>query len=115
MTKTDRVTVRTLAERKREGDRITMVTATDFSWARVVDRAGVDVVLVGDSLAQVVLGFDTTLPVTVDEMLVFVKAVARGGARALLVADMPFGSFQTGLDAARKTPPGFSRRAAPGR
>jgi 3-methyl-2-oxobutanoate hydroxymethyltransferase len=100
--KTDRVTVRTLGERKKSGARITMVTATDFSWARIVDRAGADVILVGDSLAQVALGHDTTLPVTVEEMLVFVRAVARGTERALLIADMPFLSFQVSRDEARR-------------
>ncbi len=98
----ERVTVRTLAEKKRRGEKIVMLTATDFSWARIVDEAGVDIVLVGDSLAQVALGQDTTLPVTMDEMLVFSRAVARGTRRALPVADMPFLSFQVDGREARR-------------
>lgn len=81
------------------GRRLVMVTAYDYPQARMVDAAGVDVVLVGDSLAMVVLGHDDTLSVTVEEMLHHVKAVRRGLRRALLVADMPYGSFH--LDAAR--------------
>lgn len=90
----DKVTVRTLGRKKEQGEKIAMVTATDFSWGRIVDAAGVDVVLVGDSLAQVALGYETTLPVVMDEMLVFTRAVARGVGRALVIADMPFLSFQ---------------------
>jgi len=96
------VTVRTLREKKSRGERIVMVTATDFSWARIVDAAGADVVLVGDSLAQVALGCETTLPVTVDEMLTFSRAVSRGTRRALPVADMPFLSFQVDGKEARR-------------
>ena len=92
------MTVRTLREKKEKGEKIAMLTATDFSWARIIDGAGVDVVLVGDSLAQVSLGHRTTLPVKMDEMLLFVRAVARGVERALVIADMPFLSFQ--VDAA---------------
>lgn len=95
MTAMDTVTVRQLQEKKKRGERIVMVTCTDYSWARIIESAGVDAVLVGDSLAQVALGHGTTLPVTMEEMLVFVKAVRRGTQRALLVADMPFLSFQT--------------------
>jgi len=98
----DRITVRTLREKKSRGEKIVMVTATDFSWSRIVDQAGADVVLVGDSLAQVSLGHDTTLPVTMEEMLIFTRAVAAGSKRALLVSDMPFLSFQTGREEARK-------------
>jgi 3-methyl-2-oxobutanoate hydroxymethyltransferase len=97
-----RVTVRTLREKKEKGEKIAMLTATDFSWARIIDGAGVDVVLVGDSLAQVSLGHDTTLPVEMDEMLLFVRAVTRGVERALVIADMPFLSFQVdGIEARR--------------
>lgn len=98
----DRVTVRALQEKKSRGEKIAMVTATDFSWSSVVDRAGADVILVGDSLAQVALGYETTLPVTMDEMLVFTRAVANGATRALLVSDMPFLSFQTSGEEARR-------------
>jgi 3-methyl-2-oxobutanoate hydroxymethyltransferase len=88
-----RVTVPWVSEAPRRGERLVMVTAYDHAAARQVDAAGVDVVLVGDSLAMVVLGHPDTLAVTVDEMLHHVKAVRRGVERALLVADMPYGSF----------------------
>jgi 3-methyl-2-oxobutanoate hydroxymethyltransferase len=83
-----------LAEMKRRGDRIVMVTAYDAPGARFADGAGIDVVLVGDSAAMVVLGHDSTVPATMDEMLVLTRAVTRGARRPLIVADMPFGSFQ---------------------
>jgi 3-methyl-2-oxobutanoate hydroxymethyltransferase len=83
-----------LAEMKGRGDRIVMVTAYDAPGARFADGAGIDVVLVGDSAAMVVLGHDSTVPATMDEMLVLTRAVTRGARRPLVVADMPFGSFQ---------------------
>jgi 3-methyl-2-oxobutanoate hydroxymethyltransferase len=83
-----------LAERKARGEKLVMVTAYDYPGARLADAAGVDIILVGDSAADNVLGYDSTVPVTVDELLVLVRAVARGTERALVVADMPFGSFQ---------------------
>src|SRR6202521_2587306 len=73
--------------------RITCLTAYDYATARLLDDAGVDILLVGDSLAMVVLGYDNTLPVTLDEMLHHTRAVRRGTRRALLVADMPYGSY----------------------
>jgi 3-methyl-2-oxobutanoate hydroxymethyltransferase len=79
---------------KRKGRKVVMLTAYDYPTARLADRAGVDIILVGDSLGMVVLGYDTTLPVTMEEMLPHVRAVARAGPRALVVADMPFMSFQ---------------------
>ena len=83
-----------LAEMKRRGDRIVMVTAYDAPGARFADAAGIDIILVGDSAAMVVLGHDSTVPATMDEMLVLTRAVTRGARRPLVVADMPFGSFQ---------------------
>ena len=83
-----------LAEMKRRGDRIVMVTAYDAPGARFADGAGIDLVLVGDSAAMVVLGHDSTVPATMDEMLMLTRAVTRGARRPLVVADMPFGSFQ---------------------
>ena len=91
-----RVTVQTLAEKKHNHDPIVCLTAYDYSAARLADEAGVDLVLVGDSLAQVVLGYDSTLPVTMEEMLHHTRATRRGIKRAFLVADMPFGSYHTG-------------------
>ncbi|HET9982218.1 MAG TPA: 3-methyl-2-oxobutanoate hydroxymethyltransferase [Longimicrobiales bacterium] len=89
-----RVTTRELLDMKRRGQRIVVLTAYDVLFARLVDEAGVDVVLVGDSLGQVVLGYDSTLPVTLDEMIHHARAVRRGVKRALLVVDLPFLSFQ---------------------
>jgi 3-methyl-2-oxobutanoate hydroxymethyltransferase len=83
-----------LIARKQRGERIAMVTAYDAPSARLADAAGVDVVLVGDSAAMTMLGHDSTVPVTMDEMLMLTRAVVRGTARALVIADMPFGSFQ---------------------
>ncbi len=89
-----RVTTFTLQEKKRKHVPITSLTAYDYASARIVDEVGIDVILVGDSLAMVMLGYETTLPVTVDEMLHHVRAVRRGVKRGLLVADMPYGSYQ---------------------
>jgi 3-methyl-2-oxobutanoate hydroxymethyltransferase len=89
-----RVTVRTLAARKQRGERIAMLTAYDFAFARIFDQSGIDVLLVGDSLGNVVQGQDTTLPVTLDEVVYHTRLVARGVRRALVVGDMPFGSYQ---------------------
>ena len=91
---TTKVSLTELADRKGRGEKLVMVTAYDHPGARLADAAGVDIILVGDSAADNVLGYDTTVPVTVDELLVLVRAVARATARALVVADMPFGSFQ---------------------
>ncbi|WP_018155551.1 3-methyl-2-oxobutanoate hydroxymethyltransferase [Demetria terragena] len=88
------VSVTGVARMKERGERIVMVTAYDFPSARVAERAGVDVVLVGDSGAMTVLGYDSTVPVTVDEMLVLVRAVRRGLQTPLLVGDLPFGSYE---------------------
>ena len=89
-----RVTIHTLARRKREGRPVSMLTAYDHAFARLFDEAGIEVLLVGDSLANVVQGLETTLPVTLDEVVYHTRLVARGARRALVVADMPFGSYQ---------------------
>ena len=104
-------TVHTLAERKREGQRITALTAVDYPSARLVDEAGVDMILVGDSLAMTVLGHPDTLSVTMDEMLHHTRAVRRGTRGALLVADMPFGSYHTGIDDAVRNALRFVKEA----
>jgi 3-methyl-2-oxobutanoate hydroxymethyltransferase len=83
-----------LREMKRRGEKIAVLTAYDYLFARLVDGAGVDVVLVGDSLGQVILGLDTTLPVTLDDMIHHARAVRRGVERALLVVDLPFLTYQ---------------------
>ena len=92
---TSRLTVRSLQTMKKDGDKIACLTAYDASFAQVLDRAGVDVVLVGDSLGMVVQGRQTTLPVTIDDMLYHGSAVSRGLDRALLMIDMPFLSYTT--------------------
>jgi 3-methyl-2-oxobutanoate hydroxymethyltransferase len=84
----------------RHGQKLCMLTAYDHPFARILDEAGVDIVLVGDSLGNVALGYRDTLPVTMEEMLIHTRAVARGVKRALVVADMPFGSYQAGDDKA---------------
>jgi len=98
--KRKKVTVRTLRAKKRRGEPITMLTAYDYPSAAAVDRAGVDVILVGDSLGMVVLGYETTLPVTMEDMLHHCKAVARGARYPLLVGDMPFMSYQVSVEEA---------------
>ena len=89
-----KTTTATLREQKQRHEPITCLTAYDYAAARLVDEAGIDMVLVGDSLAQTMLGYENTLSVTMDEMLHHVKAVRRGVKSALLVADMPYGSYQ---------------------
>ena len=89
-----RVTIRTFQEMKRRGEKIAMLTAYDYTSAKILESAGIPLLLVGDSLGQVVLGYDSTVPVTMDEMIHHVRAVARGATTAHVVADMPFMSFQ---------------------
>ncbi|MBI3933446.1 MAG: 3-methyl-2-oxobutanoate hydroxymethyltransferase [Acidobacteria bacterium] len=91
-----RITTTHLTKMKARGEKVVMVTAYDYPTACLVDEAGVDVVLVGDSLGMVVLGYETTLPVTIEEMLHHTKAVVRGVKRALVVTDLPFLTYQTG-------------------
>ncbi len=94
----DKVTVRTLRRMKERGEKITMLTAYDYPMARAVDEAGIDVILVGDTVGMVVLGHPTTLPVTMDDMVHHSKAVVRGVARAQVVVDLPFMSYQVGRE-----------------
>jgi 3-methyl-2-oxobutanoate hydroxymethyltransferase len=92
----ERITTVKFLEKKRKGEKITVLTAYDFLTARIVDEAGVDGILVGDSLGMVVLGYSSTIPVTMEEMIHHTKAVVRGRRRALVIFDMPFLSYQTG-------------------
>ena len=94
------VTVQALLAKKRDGKRITVLTAYDFPTARLVDDAGIDIILVGDSLGMEELGYQTTIPVTLDDMLHHVKAVRRGTQRAMVLADMPFLTYQISADEA---------------
>lgn len=89
-----KVTTARLMEMKRRGEKIAMITSYDFTIASLVDQAGIDVILVGDSASNVMLGNETTLPITLDEMITFSKGVVRGAKRALVVTDLPFGAYQ---------------------
>ncbi|MGA2328306.1 MAG: 3-methyl-2-oxobutanoate hydroxymethyltransferase [Bryobacteraceae bacterium] len=92
-----RIRVPDLKEKKKRGEKIAVLTAYDATMARLLERAGIDVLLVGDSLGMVVLGYETTLPVTLDAMVHHTAAVSRGASRALVVADMPFLTFQVSV------------------
>lgn len=89
-----KVTTRRLLEMKQRGEKISMLTAYDYTMANIVDEAGIDVVLVGDSASNVICGNATTLPITLDQMIFLAKSVVRGVKRALIIVDMPFGSYQ---------------------
>jgi 3-methyl-2-oxobutanoate hydroxymethyltransferase len=100
MSQRKKVTTRTFREKKERGEPITMLTAYDYPTALAMDQAGVDAILVGDSLAMVVLGYENTLPVTMEEMLHHCRAVSRGAKTALLIGDMPFMSYQVSVEEA---------------
>ncbi len=89
-----KVTTATLAQMKGAGEKIAMITAYDYTMATLVDRAGVDMILVGDSAANVMAGYKSTLPITLDQMIYHASCVVRGTSRAFVVCDMPFGSYQ---------------------
>lgn len=110
----EKVTVVTLRQMKQEKKRITMLTSYDYPVTRILDEAGVDVLLVGDSAGNVVSGYANTLPVTMEEMLYHTRAVARGAERALVVGDMPFMSYQTGIDEARRNAGRFLKEGGAG-
>lgn len=97
-----KVTTAELREKKQKGEKISMVTAYDYSQAKIVDEAGIDIILVGDSLGNVVLGYESTLSVTMEEMIHHGKAAVRGSRRAMVVVDMPFLSYQVNRDEAIK-------------
>jgi len=100
-----------VAEMKRRGDRIVMITAYDAPSGRIADAAGVDLILVGDSAAMVVLGHDSTVPATTEEMIILTRAVTRGAHRPLVVADLPFGSYQVSDEQALETGVRFVKEA----
>lgn len=106
-----RVTVRDIAAAKARGEKWPMLTAYDALTAGIFDEAGIPALLVGDSAAQVVYGYDTTLPVTVDELIPLVRAVVRGSKRAMVIADLPFGSYQQSVEQALETASRFMKEA----
>ncbi|MFZ3115879.1 MAG: 3-methyl-2-oxobutanoate hydroxymethyltransferase [Syntrophales bacterium] len=106
-----RITTATIRARKGTEERIAMLTAYDYATAVVLDQAGVEIILVGDSLGMVILGYDSTLPVTMADMLHHTKAVARGAKRALVIADMPFMSYQVSTEEALRNAGRFLQEA----
>ncbi|QZN86960.1 3-methyl-2-oxobutanoate hydroxymethyltransferase [Cellulomonas sp. C5510] len=106
-----RVRVHHLAEAKQRGEKLTMLTAYDFATARIFDEAGIDVLLVGDSIGNTMLGHPSPIPVTVDEMIPPTRAVVRATQRALVVADLPFGSYESGPDQALATATRYLKEA----
>src|ERR1700743_2201906 len=90
-----RITTHILQEMKNRGEKIAMLTAYDFSMATIVDAAGTDIILVGDSASNVMAGHETTLPITLDQMIYHASSVVRAAKRALVIVDLPFGSYQT--------------------
>src|ERR671922_1920396 len=98
-----KISVATFQRMKSEAAKIVMVTSYDYPTAKIADESGIDSILVGDSYGMVVLGYDTTIPVTVDEMLPVCRAVSRGASHALLIGDMPFLSYQVSREDAIRT------------
>src|SRR6476660_1129263 len=99
-TEDKKITTHTLQEMKKRKEKISMLTAYDFSLARILDDAGIDVILVGDSASNVMAGHETTLPITLDQMIYHASSVVRAVKRALVVVDLPFGSYQGNSKAA---------------
>ncbi len=106
-----KVTTRTLLKKKQDGKPITMLTGYDYATAVALDKAGIDAILVGDSLGMVVLGHPTTLPVTMDDMISHCQAVSRGASTPLLIGDMPFMSFQVSVEEAVRNAGRFLKEA----
>jgi len=94
----NKITTSVIQKMKKDGEKISMLTAYDYSTAAVMDEAGVDMILIGDSLGMVVLGYDSTLPVTMEDMIHHTKAVSRATKRAMVIADMPFMSYQVSIE-----------------
>jgi len=101
-TYSDKITIPKLLEKKAKKEKIACLTAYDYPFARILDESGIDILLVGDSLGMTKLGYETTLPVTMEDVLVHLRAVRRAVKRALLIADMPYGSFHVGVKVALK-------------
>jgi len=109
--KMSKVTTSVIRSMKEKGEKITMLTAYDYSTAAVMDEAGVDMILIGDSLGMVVLGYDSTLPVTMEDMLHHTKAVSRAVERAMVIGDMPFMSYQASVEEAMRNAGRFMKEA----
>ena len=101
--KQDRVTIKLLEKMKNDGEKISMLTAYDYSFAKIIDNAGVDIILVGDSASNVMAGHETTLPITLDQMIYHASSVVRAVKRALIVVDLPFGTYQADSKVALKS------------
>ena len=101
--KHDRVTIKLLEKMKNDGEKISMLTAYDYSFAKIIDKAGVDIILVGDSASNVIAGHETTLPITLDQMIYHASSVVRAVKRALVVVDLPFGTYQADSKVALKS------------
>jgi len=104
-------TIQDFLKKKRESKKITMLTAYDYPFARIVDEAGIDAILVGDSLGMVIQGLDNTLPVTMDEMIYHTKMVTRAAKNSMVIGDMPFMSYQTGIEDAIRNAGRFLKEA----
>ena len=98
-----RVTIKVLEQMKRKGEKISMLTAYDYSFAKIIDEAGIDIILVGDSASNVMAGHETTLPITLDQMIYHASSVIRAVKRALVVVDLPFGTYQSDSQEALKS------------
>lgn len=109
-----RITTRDIRDMKARGEKIVMMTAYDYPTARLVEQGGADMILVGDTLGMVVLGYDSTLPVTMDDMIYHTRAAVRGSERAMVVGDMPFMSYQTGWQDAMRNAARFMQEAGCG-
>lgn len=107
----NKISVTTLLQKKKNNEKITMLTAYDYSTAKLLDESGIDILLVGDSLGMVILGYDSTIPVTMDEMLHHTKAVSRGAENAMVIGDMPFMSYQSSVDEALRNAGRFLKEA----
>src|SRR5574339_80064 len=97
-TEIKRITTHQLQEMKNRGEKIAMLTAYDYSMAKIIDGSGIDVILVGDSASNVMAGHETTLPITLDQMIYHASSVVRGAGRCLIVVDLPFGAYQGNSD-----------------
>jgi 3-methyl-2-oxobutanoate hydroxymethyltransferase len=109
--KLNKITTAVIRDMKKKNQKVTMLTAYDYGTAAVVDEAGIDIILVGDSLGMVVLGYDSTLPVTMEDMIHHTKAVCRGAKRAMVLGDMPFMSYQASVDEAVRNAGRFLQEA----